>query len=61
MIWLCVAIYISTGMGPLTKEEDHLDPEHPRIVVFTKLEREFPLYIDHKPRVVFLWGTEELD
>ena len=61
MAWFLIGIYIAAHLGPITHAEHFISPDHPRMVVFTTLQREFPVKPNEKPTVTFMWGTLALD
>lgn len=60
LIWTGFAVYQTTKISPLTKEESYLDSSHPARRGGIIMDK-FVLNSDDKTDVKFFWGVSDID
>lgn len=61
IIWLVVAGYFASKLGPLTEQEKFVDDSHPVQRPLTVLAKDFNTRSDSKPTVQLFFGIKDID
>jgi hypothetical protein len=48
-------------LGPQTEQEEFIDPEHPAVVVYSRMNNEFPAPKERRTAVDIYWGVKGID
>lgn len=59
--WYFYAISQAAKLGPQTELEEFIDPEHPAIIVYSKMSTEFPAPSERRATASIFWGVKDID
>lgn len=59
--WYFYAISQAAKLGPQTELEEAIDPDHPAIIVYSRMSTEFPAPTNRRPTASIFWGVKDID